>query len=375
VILELLGLLVLVPCAVLFVQVMASMEPKRESAPAGRRPRLAVLVPAHNEARGIQDCLTTISGQLQKADRLLVVADNCTDDTAALAASAGAEVVERRDAARRGKGYALDFGIRHLAADPPETLLVIDADCRLDAGAVDCLARACHAAERPVQALYLMHAGADAGPAARIAQFAWLVKNQVRALGSQRLGMPCLLTGSGMAFPWRMIERAALASAHLVEDLHLSIDLARAGTPALLCPRALVTSAFAAGPGGLQAQRMRWEHGHLSVILADVPRLLLEGVVKGQPRLVGMALDLCVPPLALLALVVAALAASGAAAALVAAALLGSAVLAAWWRHGRELPLGALACAPFYALAKIPLYSRFLVKRQVEWVRSRRPGE
>ena len=372
---ELLGILALIPCAVLFVQVIAAMQPKQESATSGHRPRVAILVPAHDESRGIRACLKAILAQLKPGDRLLVVADNCTDDTAALAAGAGAEVVERREPARRGKGYALDFGIRHLATDPPEVVLVVDADCRLEDAAVDCLARACCAAERPVQALYLMHAGADAGQAARLAQFAWLVKNKVRALGSQRLGLPCLLTGSGMAFPWQVIERAGLASAHLVEDLRLSIDLARAGTPALLCPQALVTSVFAAGPGGLQAQRMRWEHGHLGVILADAPRLFLQGLMKGQPRLAGMALDLCVPPLALLALALALLAATGATAALVAAALLAAAVLAAWWRHGQDLPLAALACAPLYALAKIPLYSRFLMKRQVDWVRARRQGE
>ena len=87
---------------------------------------------------------------------LLVVADNCTDDTAAVARISGSEVVERRDSERIGKGYALDFGLRHLDSDPPDIVVMVDADCRLAEGAIDRLAAACANTARPVQALYLM---------------------------------------------------------------------------------------------------------------------------------------------------------------------------------------------------------------------------
>jgi hypothetical protein len=43
-------------------------------------------------------------------------------------------VVERHDTRLRGKGYALDFGVRHLADDRPQVLIVVDADCLADAG-------------------------------------------------------------------------------------------------------------------------------------------------------------------------------------------------------------------------------------------------
>ncbi len=55
------------------------------------------------------------------------------------------------------------------------------------------------------------------------------------------------------------------------------------------------------------------------------------------------------------------------------AALLGTTVLLAWWRCGRDLlSLTTLLYAPVYALKKLPLYLGFALKRQVEWVRSRR---
>ena len=95
------------------------------------RSRLAVLVPAHDEGAVLLQTIADIQMQLRPGDRLLVVADNCADDTAGIARAAGAEVVERHDPDKRGKGYALDFGIRHLALDPPEVVIIIDADCRL----------------------------------------------------------------------------------------------------------------------------------------------------------------------------------------------------------------------------------------------------
>jgi cellulose synthase/poly-beta-1,6-N-acetylglucosamine synthase-like glycosyltransferase len=364
--------LLLVPVSVLLVQVVAALPAHRPRAlPEARRAPLAVLVPAHNEAGGIAHALRSIASQLAAGDRIVVVADNCSDDTAAIAARAGASVIARHDRDRRGKPYALDFGIRHLERNPPEVVVIVDADCTLEPGALERLARLCVEAGRPVQALYLMR-----GPRARLAEFAWRVNNQVRAFGSLRLGWPCLLTGSGMAFPWSIIRDAQLASGHLAEDLQLTVDLVRAGACPVFCPEACVTSEFASGDG-LRAQRTRWEHGHLALLLSEVPGLLLQALARREPKLAALALDLGVPPLALLSLAALALCAALPLSALLGlpAALLGAAVLLAWSRYARDIPLASLACAPLYALEKLPLYSRFLVKRQVEWVRSRREGE
>ncbi len=106
--LGMLAAIVLLPVLLLLVQVLMACLPARAQ-PMGNtaRPQVAVLVPAHDEASIIGATLASIAPQLRPGDRLLVVADNCTDDTAQLAREAGAEVVERHDARLRGKGYAL----------------------------------------------------------------------------------------------------------------------------------------------------------------------------------------------------------------------------------------------------------------------------
>jgi len=382
----LLLLLLSVPVFVFALQIAIALPAERtKPASAGYRPSIAVLVPAHNEASGIAATLCAIQAQLQFGDRVLVVADNCTDDTAIAALAAGADVIARRDPERRGKGYALDFGVRHLALAPPAVVIIIDADCLLQHGALDLLARRSLAANRPMQALYLMRSPAGASLKTKVAEFAWSVKNWARALGFQRLGLPCQLMGTGMAFPWPLIEQAELASGHIVEDLKLGLDFARQGQAPLFCSEAQVTSVFPVNAEGVQSQRTRWEHGHLGMMIKEGPRLLLESLRTRNRDLLALTIDMCVPPLALLTLLVLVFCLLGMtlwaltgnafpwSLALVNPALLGTAVLLVWARFGRAiLTFGNLAYAPIYALRKIPLYLKFLVRRQVEWVRSHR---
>ncbi len=379
-------MLLLLPVAVVFVEVLLAVSKRAaDSRKAGARGSLAIVVPAHDEASMIESTLRSILPELSTSDRLIVVADNCSDETAAVATACGAETVVRTDLTRRGKGYALDFAVRHLARAAPDVVIVIDADCQVAPGSIDCLVRVCTNAARPVQALYLMHSPPNAGPMTRIAEFAWAVKNQVRPLGSRRLGLPCQLMGTGMAFPWACISAANLASGHIVEDLNLGLELTRAGTPPLFCPEALVTSTFPASNEGIQSQRTRWEHGHLGVIANELPRLYMDAFAKRDVDLLVAALDLSVPPLALLVLQVTAVwsaslflfffthSAVPLAMASVVATLFFVSVLMAWAFYGRRIiSFGSLALAVAYALWKIPLYARFLVARQVNWVRSKR---
>ena len=387
--LGLLTVVVLVPVLVFTLQVLLACLPARVQLPgSAARPRVAVLVPAHDEASIIQATLASITPQLREGDRLLVVADNCSDNTAQLGREAGAEVVERHDAQRRGKGYALDFGVRHLSHQPPEVVIVVDADCQVGEGAIDILARRCRDSARPVQSLYLMRAPDGAGLKVQVAEFAWRVKNLVRPRGWARLGLPCQLMGAGMAFGWHDLSLINLANGHLVEDVKLGLDLCQQGKPPLFCPEALVTSQFPLSQQGLNSQRTRWEHGHLGLMLGDGPKRALAAITQRNGALAAMTLDLVVSPLALLALTLLGLnlvtwlaylcfgLAAPAWLALAGLALLGLAVVLAWARFCRELiPFSVLLYAPFYAARKIPLYLSFLIRRQVEWVRSKRDDD
>ena len=151
-----------IPIAVLFVEVIAALNAVSAKASKIANPasgkRVAVVVPAHNESVGILPTVEDIKPQLHETDRLIVIADNCSDDTASVAAAAGAEVIARHDPEKIGKGYALGFGIAHLSSNPPDFVVFIDADCRIQADMIEGLVEECSTIQRPVQACFLMTA-------------------------------------------------------------------------------------------------------------------------------------------------------------------------------------------------------------------------
>jgi cellulose synthase/poly-beta-1,6-N-acetylglucosamine synthase-like glycosyltransferase len=384
------GLVVLLalPTAVFAIEIFASLFSPLRGGPSerSRRSRIAVLIPAHNEAAGMLATLDDVKRQLRPDDRLLVVADNCSDDTAAIAAAAGAEVSVRSDPTKIGKGYALDWGVRQLERDPPDVVIVIDADCRLAEDAIDRLASVSEKSKRPVQSLYLMIAPQGSRINHQVAEFAWLVRNYLRPLGLMVLGLPCQLMGSGMAFPWAIIRSAELSSGYIVEDLKLGLDLASHGHAPLFCPSALVTSTFPNSADGAKRQRQRWEHGQIRLVLTTAIPHLFNAVKQGNLGLLTLVLDLTVPPLSLFLIVLiasavitgsASLIGQGAAAFATSLGCLAVVILAtvlAWIFGGRNvLPLRSLALVPLYLLTKLRHYvAAALGERISQWVRADR---
>ncbi|MCG8585826.1 MAG: glycosyltransferase family 2 protein [Pirellulales bacterium] len=349
-------------------------------------PRFDVVIPAHDEASEIEATLVSVTAQLGAMDRVFVVADNCTDDTAEKALSFGAAVLVREDPERRGKGYALQFAIDHLRDnDAAPVVVFLDADCQVEQGALASLASVASSTGRPAQAAYIISCHSECSPQDRLSSFAILVKNVVRPLGMRRLGLPCLLTGSGMAFPWKVIVSVDLATGNIVEDMQLAVDLMLKKCGPKFDGSARVLSRLPNKPEAKRSQRTRWEHGHLATLVSQMPRLIVASLRQRRIDLPLIALDLCIPPLSFLTLLW--LAATTCAAAFFfmggvlapmmvlvvsgGAMLLGTAV--AWWRFGRrQLPLATLLAVPWYVARKLPSYLRFFVRRETAWIRTER---
>ncbi|MEX0715284.1 MAG: glycosyltransferase family 2 protein [Planctomycetaceae bacterium] len=384
------------PIAVFCVECFASALPLRrralsdgdstaETVELDDSPRTVVLIPAHDEAAVIGETLAHLLPTLPASARAIVIADNCNDETAPLARIAGADVLERRDLRRRGKGYAIEFALSKLEADPPDVVVVFDADCRGDAELIDTIARVAHRTRRPVQALDLVETDGPAASIHAVSSLSFRFKNLVRPAGMARLGLPCHLMGTGMAIPWSRLRDVRLCGGNLAEDMQLGIDLAIAGFPPLFRPEVGVTSPAPSERSAFVSQRTRWEQGHLATLSTQVPRLLLAGVRRRRLDLIGMALDLAVPPLSLLvmtwAFVFVLAIAFGffggtwwpAGALAVQGGMMLAAVAVGWAKHcRRHVPLRVLAAIPIYMLRKLPIYVSFFFKRQKQWVRTER---
>jgi cellulose synthase/poly-beta-1,6-N-acetylglucosamine synthase-like glycosyltransferase len=211
------------------------------------------------------------------------------------------------------------------------------------------------------------------------------VKNWVRPLGLHALGLPCQLMGTGMAFPWNVIRTADLAGGHIVEDLKLGLELAAGGRAPLFCPSAVVTSEFPQSASGADSQRQRWEHGHISMVLA-APALIVRAIASGNWRLLALTLDMAVPPLGLLGLLMLAAAVAGGLGAAVGLSsvplyisgaglvCLALSVLLSWLVFGRDAlsPAALVTLAPF-VWGKLRLYGRLVSRGPVsQWTRTDR---
>ena len=385
-ILTILTIVFLIPILTFSLQCFLSLLPRAKSkAEQDNLPRLAVLVPSHNEEAIVSGILGDLKSQAKDGDRIIVIADNCEDSTAEVARSHGAEVFERTDLNDRGKAYALRFALERLEADPPEVVIVVDADCRISS---DCLAQISSLAkkhDRPVQGSYIFGDQSDIAVSNLASSFTLWFKNHIRPLGSLRAGMPCQLTGSGMAFPWHVIRSVNVANKSLAEDTTLGLELAYLGYPPLFCPEARIDGHVPKEWGTLVQQRRRWEQGYLESIFTNAPKMAWRAITQFKPGLLWAAFDLCIAPIALLGITWGILAALGLLLALaggsalplvlsgLGAVAMGLSLVLGWLFHCRDkVPAKAIMAIPWFLVRKVGIYASLLFKREKVWLRTER---
>jgi len=218
-----------------------------------------------------------------------------------------------------------------------------------------------------------------------LSSFAFIIKNQVRPRGLDRMSQPVPLHGTGMAIPWRFLSQQQLSTGDIVEDLSYSLDLIEQGFGAIAYHDFSITSSPPNSDNAALKQRSRWEHGYLDTLLRRGPKMLLKGIMQARPMLVFSALDLMVPPLTLLMIVTSIVLVF----ALTASMLTGIwqpllyllaclftftvMLLISWWRFARDrIPARILAGIPLYIIWKFPIYMNYILKRENTWVRTER---
>lgn len=367
------------------MEVIASLFPRRPPE-ATAAPAITIIVPAHNEGEHLRAPLAALCGGLRDGDRVLVVADNCNDETASVAREVGAAVIERNDPDQRGKGFALQFAIDHLKNDPPTVVGFIDADCYVSDGGFARLAAVADTHDRPAQALNLMQPPENADARHALAAFAWLMINQVRMTGLDRLSGATRFTGTGMAAPWAVIEKTAFASADIAEDLALTFKFAQSGAAPLFVRDVLITSVMPSTDEARMKQRARWERGSLAVMANVALQAFRDSVLQLHPTRIMLALDAMIPPVILFAILgVATTVVSGLfgpvagwrpfAVAFSGLTALGAAIVISWSVYGRKvLPAAALGGVVPFVLEKIRIYGAAGGRSTKSWTRTERDG-
>jgi 1,2-diacylglycerol 3-beta-glucosyltransferase len=380
------GALALSSSYLLGLLVAARGSAARSPQPAGAPPLdLAVIVPAHDEEPGIGATLASLAACEYPAahQRTIVIADNCSDATAARAREFGVEVWERTDPANRGKGHALAWALERLFAEaqPPDAVAMVDADCTVSANLLDAVARHLADGAEAIQVDYVAGNPEDSPTAAlRFAGFA--LADTVRFLGKERLGLSCGLVGTGMAFPRLVLERAPWTVTGLMEDGEYHMRLVLDGTRTRFVPEAWVSQPVPTSMRASSEQQARWEKGKLDMIRAWTPRLLGSGIARQDPVRIHAGLECLVPPQSVIALgglAGVALGAGGRRPRLLALSLLTLGGQTAFVLGGLRLVRApasvyrALLMAPVLIVNKLALYARLAGGRGPSgWVRTER---
>lgn len=241
----------------LFALTAAGLRPRRAKARAPSH-TFTVLVPAHNEERTLPAALESLATLDYPPElvRVCVVADNCTDDTANVARAFGADVIERTDPRRRGKGFALAFAVPQVLAAKPDAVLVLDADCTLSADALLAFDALLAAGADAIQAA-VRGANPDAGATGLVAAVG-AAFDATTAAGRDRFGLSAPLRGTGMAFRASALVRVPWTTTGLAEDAEYGARLREAGVGVRYCAEAEVTSAAPPTAEAMFAQRRRW---------------------------------------------------------------------------------------------------------------------
>jgi 1,2-diacylglycerol 3-beta-glucosyltransferase len=376
----------------LLLAVAALFAPRRRAgdvtAPVSR---IAIVVPAHDEATTIARCIRSLQAQTYPKDlyEIVVVADNCTDDTAEIASAAGAVVLERHRPDERGKGQALRFAFDRLLVreDGADAIVVVDADSFAEPELLEHLVRAFEAGAGVVQAENLFSFHDE--PGGNLRAVAVLLINRVRPVGRAVLGLPCGLTGSGMLFGACALRTHPWNATSSVEDAEYALSLRLEGVRPAFAAGAVIRSEQAPNARAAEQQQLRWEGGKVFLARTWIPRLVRAAAQRRDPWLLDAAFDLAVPPLGFLAAgavagtaVTGALAVPGAAAAW---------VLAPWLVAVAAVPLfvlvglraagapssayRALAGAPAFVLRKVAWARRLRRFDPANWTRTERAGD
>lgn len=360
----------------------------RAPAPPAPHLRFDVVVPAHDEEAGIGATVANLRALAypEPLRRVVVVADNCTDGTAAAARAAGAHVLVREDAQRRGKGYALAHAFEwSLAGGSADAVVVVDADTVVTPNLLGAFAARLDAGAAAAQARYAVR-NPDASWRTRLMAIAFALFHDVRSIARERLGCSAGLRGNGMCFSAAVLREVPHDAFSVVEDVEYGIRLGLAGHRVHYVDEAAVFGDMV--PGASRSQRQRWEGGRLRLARTHGFPVLLRGIAQRDRVLVDLAADLLVPPLATLG----AAAVLGLAGAVAARAVTGAALGAVWlWGAalaglvayvGRGWWLSDTGLQGLLSLARAPLYLAWKIAGAFSrpahptgtWVRTERDG-
>lgn len=262
-----------------------------------KQTRFLILIPAHNEEVGIASTLDSLRNLHYPGDRyrVLIIADRCTDGTAAVAKAMNALCFERFDG-KPGKGAALAWGIQKAsnAQIAFDAVVIIDADTRADRDLLSAFNGEFQAG-RQVQQGYNYISNPWDSPFTRIMAVTGVLRNGRYYAGKTAIGLTGMLTGTGMCLGAELLKRHGWTALSVGEDWEYSVELLLAGEKIHFNPLAKTYSKESENFAQASHQRLRWASGRYAIIGGKIWMLLRQGIRTRSFSLIDSAVTLVAP--------------------------------------------------------------------------------
>lgn len=298
-IISLIGLVICaLPLGYLMLLALASVRPTSSSSTVKRQParRFIIAIPAHNEASVIATTIQwlRVLGYPANLFSIHVVADHCSDHTAAAARQAGALVHERNDSPRTGKGAALSWLFQRVLHDEAyDAVVVFDADTKVDREFLRVMDARLARGDQVIQGQHRI-SNCDSGwfPALTWAMF--LVDNRFQNLGRANLGWSAKNMGDSICFRTDILRKIGWGEG-LTEDYQLRQRLLLEGVTIAYEPEAIGYGEAPRTWTQARAQRARWLRGTHQASQQFARRLLIEGFKRREAALLDGAIQAYFP--------------------------------------------------------------------------------
>lgn len=252
--------------------------------------KFAILIPAHNEEKVIGNLVYN----LKELDypkgfyQIIVVADNCTDNTAKVAREAGALVWERSDSKKRGKQYALDWAFRKLLRRRDfDAVCIFDADNLVSLNFLKRVNERMLSGEKVLQCYLDTKNPFDSWITKAYALGYW-ISNRVFQLARWKIGFSAVLGGTGFVISMDLIKKYALGLTSLTEDLELTVRLNLDGIKIGWIHDAKVYDEKPLTFKESWNQRLRWMRGHWDVAMKYGINLFKKALFEGKLYMLDM---------------------------------------------------------------------------------------
>jgi len=265
-----------------------------------RKRKFAIVLHTHNKEKAISGSLYSMSGFVYPKNMydLIVVADNCTDNSAQVARSLGAIVLERTDTKKRGKGYALKWAFDQILQwdKQYEAIIIFDSDSYVSGNYLEVMNYYLEKGSEVIQGsdLPIQKSGEWNSQAAG---FGFILDRHLKPMGKKVLGFDMRFYGSGVCISIDILHRLPELIWSLKKEVEFGLRLLLDGVKIDFAPEACVWTQKTSNLKNGDPEFKQWKVDGYTTIRKYAPKLLVASIRKRSFRYLDTLIDLITPPL------------------------------------------------------------------------------